>query len=79
MSTFDKIEIFELSNRGFNTLSDDTMLVNIGSDTFENTSFTKWEFPFIFLIFCILFCSLSQNKPGRQDVPFVALGHICSI
>ena len=34
------------------------------------------EFPFNFFIFYTLFCSLSQNKPGRQDVPFVALGHI---
>ena len=23
------------------------------------------------------FCSLSQNKPGQQDVPFVVLGQIC--
>ena len=47
------------------------------SDTFENTSFTKRDFPFIFFIFYKLFCSLPQNKHGRQDVPFVVLGHIC--
>ena len=35
-------------------------------------------FPFIFLIFCKLFWSLSQNEPGRQDGPFVVLGHIFS-
>ena len=46
------------------------------SDTFENTSFTKCEFPFIFFAFYTLFCSWSQNKPGRQNVPFVVLGHI---
>ena len=45
-------------------------------DTFENTSFTKCEFIFILFIFYALFCSLSQNKPGRQEVPFVVLGHI---
>ena len=46
------------------------------SDTFENTSFTTCEFPFIFFIFYTLFGSLLQNKPGRQDVAFVVLGHI---
>ena len=44
------------------------------SDTCE---FTKCVFPFIFFIFYTLFCLLSQNKLGWQDVPFVALGHIC--
>ena len=39
-------------------------------------SFTKCKFPFIFFIFYTLFGSLSQNKPGRQDAPFVVLGHI---
>ena len=29
-----------------------------------------------FLLFYTLFCSLSQNEAGRQDVPFVVLGHI---
>ena len=47
-----------------------------GSDHFENTSFTKCEFPFILFIFYTLFGSLSQNKHGGQDVPFVVLGHI---
>ena len=37
------------------------------------------EFPFIFFVFYTLFCSLSQNKPGRQDVPFVVLGHKCKL
>ena len=42
------------------------------SDTFGNTTFTKSVFPFIFFIFC----TLSQNKPGRQNVLylFVVLG-----
>ena len=43
---------------------------------FWKYKFYKVEFPFIFFIFYTLFCSLSQNKPGRQDVPFVVLGHI---
>ena len=36
----------------------------------------KCKFHFISNIFYSLFCSLSQNKPDRQDVPFVVLGHI---
>ena len=47
--------------------------------TFQKIEIFVWkcEFPFIFFIFYYtLFCSLSQNKPGRQDVPFVVLGHI---
>ena len=47
-------------------------------DTFGNTTFTKSVFPFIFFTFCTLLCPLSQNQLGRQDVPFVVLGHICS-
>ena len=39
--------------------------------------FQSVPFPFILFLFCKLFCSLSQNKLGRQDVPFVVLGHIC--
>ena len=31
---------------------------------------------FYFILFCTLFCLLSQNKPGWQDVPLVVLGHI---
>ena len=77
LSTFEKIEIFALSNIRFNKLSND--FHKYWSDTFENTSFTKCEFPFIFFIFYTLFCLLSQNKPGRQDVPFVVLGHIYPI
>ena len=53
---------------------------NSPSNIFENTSFTMCEFPFIFFIlFCTLFCSLSQIKPGRQDVPFAVLGPIIFI
>ena len=38
----------------------------------------KYVFPFIFfIIFYTLFCSLSQNELDRQDVPFVAMDHIC--
>ena len=42
------------------------------SDTFENTTFSMFVFPFIFFIFYTLFCSLSQNELGR---PFVVMGH----
>ena len=54
LSTFEKIEIFALSNIRFNKLSN-------------------------FLLFSLHFTHCfahSQNKPGRQDVPFVVLGHI---
>ena len=33
------------------------------------------DFP-LFSLYFTQFCSLSQSKPGRQDVPFVVLGHI---
>ena len=46
------------------------------SDTFESTTFTKWIFHFILFIFYTLFCSLSENELGREDVPFVVMGHI---
>ena len=45
------------------------------SDTLENTRFSKCEFIFTLFTFYTLFCSLSENKPGRQNVPFVVLGH----
>ena len=35
--------------------------------------------PLIFFIFYTLFCSLSQNELGRQDVPFVVMDHISLI
>ena len=73
LSTFEKIEIFVLSDCRFNKLSNDTQFIKIEAIVLK--SFTKCEFPFIFLIFYTLFCSLSQNKPGRQDVPCVVLGH----
>ena len=38
------------------------------SDTFGNTTLTISVFPFILLIFFTLFCSLSSNKPGRQEL-----------
>ena len=48
------------------------------NDTFGNTIFTKSIFAVIFFIFCTLFCSLSQNKLGWINVPFVVLDHIFS-
>ena len=64
LSSFEKIEIFTLYNRRFLNQS------------FQWYQKVLQEFPFIFFKFYTLFCSLSQNKPGRQDVPFVVLGHI---
>ena len=74
LSTFDKIEIFAFSIRRFNKLFNDTKFMNI------EVILLKYElnFSFIFFIFYTLFCSLSQNKPGRQDVPFVVLGNMLS-
>ena len=40
---------------------------------FLKYNFYKVWISIIFFIFCTLFCSLSQNKPGRQNVPFVVL------
>ena len=54
-------------------------ICNNWSDTSESTTFTKRVFPFIFFIFYTIFCSFSQNKLGRQDVPFVVMGHIYAI
>ena len=54
----------------------DTKFVKFGSDTFENASFTKCEFIFIFFIFYTLFCSLSHNKHGRPTwCPFYLTGY----
>ena len=71
LSTFEDIEIFALYNRRCNKLFNDTKFIKIGVILFENTSLTMCEFILIFFIFYTLFCSLSQNKPGRQNVPFV--------
>ena len=43
---------------------------------FESTTFRKCVFPFIFFTFYALLCSLSPHELGRQDVPFVVMGHI---
>ena len=32
-------------------------------------------FYFILFLFYTLFCSFSQNKLSRQDVPFIVIGH----
>ena len=76
LSTFEKVEMFAVSNRGFNKLSNDTQFLKNEAILLEIQQFTKSIFPFIYFIFCTLFCSLSQNKHGRQDVPFVVLGHL---
>ena len=58
-----KLKFFALSNWRFYKLSNDP----------------KFVFPFNFSIFYTLFCSLSKNKLGRQDVSFVVMGHIYNI
>ena len=75
LSTFEKIEIFALSYRRFNKLSSDTKFIKIEVILLKIQVFQSVNF----LLFPLYFthCSLSQNKPGRQDVPFVELGHIC--
>ena len=76
LSTFEKIEIVALSNRRFNKLSNDTKFVKIEVILLKIQVLQSVNFLLFSLIFYTLFCSLSQNKPGRQDVPFVVLGHI---
>ena len=75
LSTFDNIEIFALSNR-FNKLSSDTKFVKIEVILLKIQVLQIVNFLLFIFIFYTLICSLSQNKPGRQDVPFVVLGHI---
>ena len=51
LSTFEKNDIFALSNRRFNKLSNDTKFVKIEVILFESTTFTKCEFPLFSLYF----------------------------
>ena len=75
LSTFEKIEIFALSNRRLNKLSNDTQFIQIEvMILFENTSFTKCEFLSFSLYFTHCFVHYLRRKPGRQDVPFVSTG-----
>ena len=76
LSTFEKYEIFVLSNSRFNKLSNYTKFIKIEVILLKIQVLQKCEFPFIFFIFYTLFCSFFQNKSGRQDVPLVVLGHI---
>ena len=75
LSTFEKTEIFALSNRRFNKLSNDTKLVKIEVillqvQVLQSVNFLLFSFYILHTVW-----SLSQNKPGRQDEPFVVLGH----
>ena len=49
LSTSEKVEIFPISNRGFNMFSNNTQLLEIQ---------LLQIFPYIFFIFCTVFCSL---------------------
>ena len=66
------LEIFALSNRRFDKLSNDTKFVKIEVKLSEIQHLQS----LYFLLFSLYFapCPLSQNKLGRQDVPFVVLG-----
>ena len=63
------------TSRGLNKLSNNTQFLKILEIQHLHCMYV---FPFIFSIFYTLFCSLSQNKPDRLDVPFVVLDRICS-
>ena len=69
MSTSEKVESFAKSNRGFNKLSNNTQFLKIEVIILEIQLLQQ-------LYTAQYLCSLSQNIPGRQDVPFVVLGHI---
>ena len=60
LSTFEKIEMFALSNRGFNKLSNDTKFIKIEVILFEIQCLQSVNSFFFFFIFYILFCSLSR-------------------
>ena len=72
------IEIFTLSNRRLNKLSNYTKFVKIEVILLkvQVSTFTNCIFYFILFIFYTLFCSLSQNTLSRQDVPLVVMGHL---
>ena len=65
-------------NRRFNKLSNDTKFIKIEVILLKVQLLQSVNFLLSSLYtFYTLFCSLSQNELGRQDVPFVVLGHIC--
>ena len=68
LSTFEKIEIFALSNRRFNELSNGTKFVKIEAILLKIQVLQSVNFLLFSLYFTHMFGSLSQNKPGRQDV-----------
>ena len=69
--------ICALSNRKFNKLSNDTKFVKIEVILLEVQLLQSVYFLLFSLYFPHYFVqSLSQNELGRQDVPFVVLGHI---
>ena len=76
LSTFEKIEIFVLSNRRFNKHSNDTKFIKIGRDSFENTSFTKCEFPFILFVFYTLFLFAHYLRINLADIMSLLLSWV---
>ena len=66
MSAIEKLDFCNISNRGFNKLSNDTTFIKIEVILLkiQFVQNVNCELPFILFIFYTLFCSLSQNKPG---------------
>ena len=75
LCTFEKIEIFVLSNWRFNKISNNTKFIKLEGIILKIQVLQSVNF-LLFSLYLTLFCSLSQNEAGRQDVPFVVLGHI---
>ena len=60
LSSFEKIEVFASSNRRFKKALQWYQIYKNLSNTFENTSFTKYEFPFIHFIFYTVLFIISE-------------------
>ena len=67
---------FALYNRRFNKLSNDTKFVKIEVILLKVQALQSVHFLLFSLYFTHCFVHYLRHKPGRQDVPFVVLGHI---
>ena len=70
LSTFEKIEIFALSNRRFNKLSNDTKFIKIEVMLLKIQVLQSVNY----LLFYTLFCLLSQNNVWPTRCPFCCTG-----